>query len=80
MAAILSCRAMLNHRPLRPGCLIEFLYPTGFGDGLFAPYAGTLPRAHHGRFGYEPPAAVATSSGRVFRLVMISSTAPYSTA
>lgn len=29
MAAILSCRAMLNHRPLRRGCLIEFLYPTG---------------------------------------------------
>jgi hypothetical protein len=29
MAAILACRAMLNHRPLRRGCLIEFLYPTG---------------------------------------------------
>jgi hypothetical protein len=28
MAAILSCRAMLNHRPLRRDCLIEFLYPT----------------------------------------------------
>ena len=31
MAAILSCRAMLNQRPLRRGCLIEFLYPTGDG-------------------------------------------------
>ncbi len=30
MAAILSCRAMLNHRPLRRGCLIEFLYTTGY--------------------------------------------------
>ncbi len=29
MAAILSCRAMLNHRPLRRGCLIEFLYLKG---------------------------------------------------
>jgi len=28
MAAILSCGAMLNQRPLRRGCLIEFLYPT----------------------------------------------------
>ena len=33
--------------------------------------------AHHGRFGYEPPAAATASSGRIFRLVMISSTAPY---
>ena len=29
MAAILSCRAMLNYGRLRRGCLIEFLYPTG---------------------------------------------------
>ena len=29
MTAILSCRAMLNQRPLRRGRLIEFLYPTG---------------------------------------------------
>lgn len=29
MAAILSSWAMLNHRRLRRGCLIEFLYPTG---------------------------------------------------
>ena len=28
MAAILSWRAMLNHRPLQRGCLIEYLYPT----------------------------------------------------
>jgi hypothetical protein len=32
MAAILSCWAMLNHRPLRRGCLIEFLYRTGMPD------------------------------------------------
>jgi hypothetical protein len=32
------------------------------------------------RFGYEPPAAATASSGRIFRLVMSSSTAPYSTA
>jgi hypothetical protein len=32
MAAILSCGAMLNQRPLRRGCLIEFLYPTGERD------------------------------------------------
>jgi hypothetical protein len=30
MAAILSCHSMLSHRPLRRGCLIEFLYPTGY--------------------------------------------------
>ncbi len=29
MAPILPCRAMLNHRPIRRGYLIEFLYPTG---------------------------------------------------
>ena len=31
MAAILSCRARLNHRPLRRGCLIEFSYPRAQG-------------------------------------------------
>ena len=39
MAAILSRWAMLDHRPLRRGCLIEFLYPTG---------CGILEFAHHG--------------------------------
>ena len=34
MAAILTCRAMLNHRPLRRGCQIEFLYPTPYKTEL----------------------------------------------
>src|SRR5450830_543704 len=34
MAAILSCGAMLNQRPRRRGCLIEFLYPTVAGLAL----------------------------------------------
>ena len=33
-----------------------------------------------GRFGYEPSAGAAASNGRIYRLVMTSSTAPYSTA
>ena len=39
-----------------------------------------LERGFGGRLGYGPPAAATASSGRIFRLVMTSSTAPYSTA
>src|SRR5450756_2432749 len=41
MAAILSCRAMLNQRPLRRGCLSEFLYPTARESDLGMPRSAT---------------------------------------
>jgi hypothetical protein len=46
---------------------------------LSAGAAGSFRRRAR-RFGYEPSAGAAASNGRIFRLVMTSSTAPYSTA
>jgi hypothetical protein len=44
MTAILSCRAMLNQRPLRRGCLIEFLYPTVCPLSIVSALLNQMPR------------------------------------
>jgi hypothetical protein len=55
MAAILSCRAILNHRSRRRGCLIEFLYPTGRGLADYRPINDDFPGVLEEWRGREAP-------------------------